>query len=355
MWIILVLLIGTVATINAWVDPQYKWHGTSYLDLKDNWKSDEMFVVPVAGYQERKFLASRLKVSDPFDILVLGSSRVFQADSSMFAPRNIFNAAASTAVIQDYISSWQLVKNERRVPKYAMIAVDPWIFNSNNRMKDWETNKLYYDQFFDSTLTDRLSPIGQSRDYATLLSLKDFAESLRYLTGRNIRVGKNKIGNVPVGFHGIRSDGSQIYFTPFMNLLPIDVVNQKALEFVSDCKRLLLCDWQFDENLYHQLVKLLQDLRSNHVKTLLIFAPYQKISYDVLTHNEPYRSIIKNFKSTIQKRLFYEKGLQFQICDAMDPLVSACVETDFIDGIHPRRSCVEKFIHYCKTQTGFFS
>lgn len=341
-----------IAVTNYFIDVEHVWRGNYYIDIKQSWSEDEVFIVPNVNFDERAFLGGLSRIVPPYDVLVLGSSRVFQVDSPMIGNRKLFNAAASTSVIQDYVSTWQIIKNNNRIPKYLILGIDPWAFNSNNGMNAWKTNSLYYGQFVDGRKTNFVTH-SVPKKYWQLLSWRSFMQSIRWLLGKEQRVGVTKNIEFPIQFHAYRNDGSHIYSSGYLQQLTLDEVQSKAQNYASKCENILLCNWKVDELAYKQFIRMLLDAESQGVKVMLVLPPYQHEALRRMNANPVYAKALNEYQDLIQNKMYSSLKGFFKFCNGIDPVILGCEETDFVDGVHPQKECVEKLMKYCLTSTGF--
>lgn len=343
-----------IVMVNYGVDIDHKWRGSYYLELQKNWNKDQLFIIPIPNFDERTFLTGHFKVMEPYEVMILGSSRMFLVDSPMLKGKQIFNAAASTSVIQDYVSTWQMVKNSNRIPKYLILGIDPWALNKNSGMNAWKTNSHLYQQFVTGEKLDRVLHYPKKK-LSKLFSWNDFKRSVSWMVGRGIRVGVNPIQDFPRLFHGYRPDGSHVYSSEFMQQPSQVEVQEKSKEYVSKCSNMLLCDWDIDKDSYEQLIRMLQDAKNLGVKTLVILPPYQPTALKLMKQNLDYSKILNEYQDVIQNKLFTNPSVSFQVCNAIDPENFNCSDTDFVDGVHSRKECVKKMIQYCLNSTGFLT
>lgn len=235
------------------------------------------------SFNERKYILSHLEMIPKPDVLVLGSSRIMLIDSKMFKDNlSIFSAGVSVATIPDIIAIWQHVKNLGKIPKYLIIYIDPWVFNTNNEQQNWKINENLYKQF------ETGAPLSQNKISSEVNSLANYSfipES-----------------DLPPTREGRRVDGSLIYPADFTKIKNPIEIKKKTDEYLEGCV-FCLCDWKFDENVYQMLVKLLIDIKRTGTPVLIVLPPYQHHVYKTLKKKKPYKNILAEVIRTLDVRL----------------------------------------------------
>ncbi|MEZ4846849.1 MAG: hypothetical protein R2877_07955 [Bdellovibrionota bacterium] len=351
--LIVTVVLTSIALINYHVDLNHRWRGSFYRDVKQSWSENEIFLVPNYNFDERAFLAGISMIVPPYDVLVLGSSRMFLVNSEMLRQHALFNAAASTSVIQDYVSTWQMIKNNNRIPKYIILGIDPWAFNINSGMKTWKSNAHLYEQFITGERKEIHFRSPAKINYQRLFSGSDFLRSLAWIRGKGYRLGVSPVIDFPIHLHGYRNDGGHLYSPEFMKITSLREIEAKSRAYVSKCTNMLLCDWKLDQEAYNQLVRMLKDIKNHNVEVLLILPPYQHEALGLIRQNPSYLTIIRAYQKLVQDKLLKDTGHFTKLCDAIDPVKLGCDRTEFVDGVHSRKECVEKMIQYCLSLTGF--
>ncbi len=273
---------------------------------------------------ERQYMLSHLSIAPKPDILFLGSSRIMQIDSNMFNPEiSVFSSGVSVATIPDIIAFWQHMKNQNKIPSYVVIFIDPWHFNNNNKQTNWKINQALYDQFiFGKTSTN--PPTSNYFSKAVYKNESDF----------------------PANQEGRRFDGSVLYPTQFTKVKTSVEINLEAKKYMEGCV-FCLCEWDFDEKRYQELLKLVKDIHLKGTKILVVLPPYQHQVYNDILKSKTYKKILPQVVETLGNRLIKETEEKFSFCNAIDPASVGCSETEFIDGMHYQRSCAEKIIKKC--------
>lgn len=92
---------------------------------------------------KKSFIEKGLK--EPVDLLITGSSRIMQIDSSFFPTKKIFNAGVSGAGLEDQIAFINIYQKKFGLPKEVIITVDPWIFNKGSDTRYRRIEEDYFE------------------------------------------------------------------------------------------------------------------------------------------------------------------------------------------------------------------
>ena len=97
-------------------------------------------VIVQANYNERllqKIMIHNMTVSP--EVFVLGSSHIMALTHHAFGTKRFFNAAVSSASLQDDIALYYLLQKKGFQPKTVVICLDPWIISKSNPEMLWKT------------------------------------------------------------------------------------------------------------------------------------------------------------------------------------------------------------------------
>ena len=134
------------------------------------------------------------------EVLVLGSSRVQNIDSSFFPGKRLFNSAVPQACLEDIVAIFHLYDKYNKLPQKIVIGIDPWDFNQNKNQGRWKTLRSEFNEFKSQSgrLKKQNKPIRQPDlatkwfnkledvrgDLEVLLSSSYFQHSLKALPDR---------------------------------------------------------------------------------------------------------------------------------------------------------------------------
>ena len=357
------LLIGLflVIALNVYVDPMAKWW-RSYSFTK-NWNDDQCWVTPLR-MDERRPRTQHIKLLSKIDTLALGSSRLFTVTSDMFpAGTKLYNASMSGATVWDYVGIWQQFKEQNNIPKQVIIYADTWVFNKNIWQKyRWiavAPSVFAFLQDSSANDQDRASllryaaqeyVVGEFFQLTDLLNPGIIKESLLQLKTR-LQGGDIKSDYVidiqahPEHLAAWKNDGSEI--------VPIEDRTPKPLAEITEIGRntglgsmyMYMRDWDVDDNIVALFRLLLTDMTAHGVNVLVVQPPFQHEAYKALSHNLEYKEIMPSFDAAMEDVSEQNTGISY--CNAVNPHVIGCNETEFVDSSHPMASCEQKILDYC--------
>lgn len=296
-----------------------------------SWDKNLIRVTP-DRFDERKFVIGQIDAIDRPDLLLMGSSRLMQADSKMFSSKiQMFNAAISVGTIPDFAAIWQEIKNENKSPKYVIISLDPWVFNRNNQRNEWKSNEKLYQQFQSGHVD------------LTIQRIKKYASNFLRKSNEWPVTSRSEMQREESGKRG---DGSTVYPESYNRPQSVLEVHTKAQRYLRGCV-FSMCDWEFDEKNYQTLLSLLRDFYSRKIEVLLILPPYHPIVYRELMKKDEYKNPLMQVRDAYEKKLKSESNIAYEFCDILDPSTAGCDEGEFTDGMHYQYSCMQKIIQSC--------
>lgn len=193
-WLKAALFLLPLVFFIGWVN----WHVDSYAFLRVTY--DEITAQMKAGksvegleesdYNDRKLLAARLKgMEEPPQVMVLGSSRVYTFDHTMFGTESFYNAGLSEATVYDLLAVAGIMSVEEKLPQTVVIGVDAFLFNRSHDNEKWKELEGYAN-YMAMTLDGKLSPDlanphkDTGREWGKILSLDYFRYNVTLLPDR---------------------------------------------------------------------------------------------------------------------------------------------------------------------------
>jgi hypothetical protein len=300
------------------------------------WPLNKVMVYP-KNLNERTYILSHLKQIPKIDVLFLGSSRIMLVNSNIFKEKNrVFSSGISVGVVPDFIAIWQHIKNLKKIPKYVVIYVDPWAMNKNNNQTNWKVNQSLYRQFF------------KERKSSLWGTIKEYFEN-KSMNQKTINLKNQRFvfeNNLSKDQEGRRFDGSVIYPDHVVKPKTLKEITQKANEYLQECI-FCLCDWKFDQKMFHELNVLIQDIRNSGAKVMVVLPPYQHKVYQGMMKSPLYSNILNEVVGALESKANETDALGYEFCNAINPEDSNCKETEFMDGMHSQSSCSEKIVRKC--------
>lgn len=161
-WLKAALFLLPLLLFIGWVN----WYVDSYALLRVTY--DDIAAQMEAGknvegledsdYNDRNLLAARIKgMEESPQVMVLGSSRVYTFDHTMFGTDSFYNAGLSEATIYDLLAVSGILLRQDKLPETVVIGVDAFLFNKSHDNEKWKELEGYAD-YMALTLDGKLSP-----------------------------------------------------------------------------------------------------------------------------------------------------------------------------------------------------
>ncbi len=349
----LLITLAAVAATVAIGDPAHRW--TKRLRIETFPVDHGQLLVHPPDVDERELKVSLLHAKQHNDVVLLGSSRVMSVSSSMFDWQGeLLNLGVSGASAEDYVALWEALRKEGKLPKKALLYVDPWVFNKHRDQSRWVTNRALVSAFLEEVDADLLTraAVGldamkaradEVLDLLSWVSLRAAVASLRS-TRDPYRAWVVDERQAAPEDRGTRWDGSYRYEERKLRRPSLADIDRAAREYALAPTVYSLRDFEVDPRAIYLLRTLIADMRRNGVDVLIIEPPYQPTALDLMRHRAVTSRALEASSSEIQQ-LAAETGVP--VCDAMDPASSECVADEFLDGMHPLPSCDVKVLRRC--------
>ncbi len=316
------------------------------------------------GFLQIAIIEERLNQKDTLskDILVFGTSRSSEISSDIFPQNTFFNCAIPNGNVLDYIALYGLYKRYEMLPKYLIIAIDPWTFHARKSIK---TNKEI------QAVSDISIPLRVNSDlindcytglkflelYGTNFKLKKNNNSFNDIAGffspnyfqNNIRSifdsKKNIIETDSINVNSyfvILSDGS--YSLAQRSRIDSVSVKDVSYKFVNIHKSKFFISSDTNSIYFGYFKKLLISLKKEGVTPLVYISPVNPILFDNLSDSArvPLEEKIDLFcKENIITRIGSFNPHKYNLNS---------VSNFFVDGYHPVKSVVENIFYYHKNE-----
>jgi hypothetical protein len=289
-------------------------------------------VIFAANMDERKFNKYRLELEtlEP-DYLISGSSRVLQVGEHLVRGKSL-NLGMSGATLEDIVAILDLA-TMYTTPNTIFIGADPWLFNEVVGPR-WKTLENDYQRAYQEIQTFKGNsniavPDFEDRDvnesYGFERAIMDLYDEV------NISI-RPAIDDEPAIRAKIRRDGSRVYDNRSANLTMLEI--EEGFDSILNYS---LGEYRFDEERMILFSDLL-DYYINDFDVILILSPYHPMLYSRIRNEQ---TIITDMEIKFRE-IAIGKGIP--VVGSYNPEVVSCSEHEFIDGMHPRSSCMEKFI-----------
>ncbi len=346
------LIIG----INCFVDPAYLFKNKTYEDGIAEILSENKNVGNVTNYDERlvqKYYINKMK--DKKEVVVFGSSRCMQIDRSFFPDRSFFNSSVTGATVEDSAAIYYLYRKNKKIPKTIVFCLDPWVLNKNNEQIRFSSLESEYLKML-KIIGIKNHNIGASiipAKYLQVLSLTYFQASVDKLFDDVFNNGRHKKGDYfatdkEYAEYPIKKmDGSYSYDLK-MRTLDYNKVKASAAAYAKDKNVYAISRYdEIDLGLKNQLEKLIDLILKDNVTLVLFLPPYHKDAFDILTRRQDTKIIME--AQAYFKQLAKAKGLI--ILGDNDPSIYNLDNEDFYDGMHPKKSGINKIFNKLDANT----
>lgn len=356
-------LISFISVIgfNLFMDVEGKiWRGTS--DFPKIAKDDQVIVVP-ANRNERIDRVNQLeKIDTNFEVLVLGSSKALRIGKDYFLNLETRNLAMSTSSIEELAAIWQEFKNRKSAVNVVILSIDPWMINANSLGYDinWlESNEALL-KFCNKHKIKCLN-FGKSTGNRTLKRFSFYFESFR--SNIDFRVLIASITDLfnygfPQKFKysikfeseladsefSIKKDGTLRYSNDYLSRMnEAKALSEIELYPISKTDYLFL-NYMYSSDRAKLIQVLIQDIEDSGTDVVLISTPFHPLAYKNMISRNEYKEIIAEWNLFFDK-LTLKKGNK---CNYTNPLTVGCQDSDFIDAMHMKESCIKKVFSSCK-------
>jgi hypothetical protein len=342
-------ILAGMMLANWYVDPGHLFHRSrgnieqEILSIFQSGKNIEVFNVNFNARWLQRLHVEQLAA--PPDILVLGSSRSMQVNSSLFPNRSFFNASVPGAMLQDYIAIYQMYYEKQLIPGGLIIEISPWILNANHAEGQWrslinEYNRALERLQFTSGGRYSFAWPQRLRRSVEIFSPNYFQQSLKLLVMRKAK--RREILNATdkaVGRHTILfPDGSREHDAG-RRKNPAENVRRMAELYVKNAHVYDLRRFHEIDSYYSQLLEcFIDDLQSQGIEVVLFLPAYHPAAYEPLMADARYQ-IIGEVETYIRK-IATERGIR--VCGSYNPAEYGFEETDFVDSMHTIRDALVK-------------
>lgn len=331
---LLLPIVVSVLAVNFVVDPAHLFKGALYekgiADLLNQGRNVAIFG-DVDDMLLQKFYIENFK--DKKDVIAIGSSRLFQINSSFYPEQSFANdSVASLSSIDDEMLIYWFYKQKGIVPKKIILGLDPWLINkssSNQHYKSLPKEYLEMTKFMGIHLNavDKISLFTYKFDrFFQLFSPSYFQSSLHALfkkgkvsAERDYFSTDEKYGEMNIKF----TDGSLSYNNSVRNRSQSEV-DLAALSYLVKENDVV------DRDSTYKIEKFIKILNSDGVEIVFLLSPYHPKTYYLIT-TQKHLNILD--VSAAYFRDLAKRG-NIRIMGSYNPADYNLTGADFYDGVH---------------------
>lgn len=326
-------LLLLVAGVNWYVD-SYAYLRITYDEIGAQMSAGHNAAgLEESDFNDRNLLLAYLKQQKaPKELIVLGSSRVFNFDHTMFGTDSFYNAGLSESTIYDLLAVTGILAERGQLPEKMIIGVDAFLFNStwdNEKWMELEEYVHYMQMLLEEAADEPVLHKNTGRNHTKWLSLDYFRYNITLLPQRK-RFVVSYTDEWEAEQYLKHYDGSVAYQRA---LREVDVNDVTALTESAIGEQVVYRMTEYhgvDEKNMTLFSDLIDYLQEQGVKVILYLPPYSPILYDYIESEEMYQ-ITLEVEEQIQK-LAVQK--QTALYGSYDPEKSGLEMTDLYDVYH---------------------
>lgn len=338
-WLKAVLFVIPLLLFIGWVN----WYVDSYALLRVTY--DGIAAQMAAGknvegleesdYNDRNLLAARLQgMEEAPQVMVLGSSRVYTFDHTMFGTDSFYNAGLSEATVYDLLAVSGILFKQDKLPETVVIGVDAFLFNKSHDNEKWKELESYAN-YMSLTMEGKLSPElahprkDTGRDWEKTLSLDYFRYNVTLLPeGKRFAVSYTE--NWETDGYLKHSDGSVSYQRELREVNPADV-EEMTRQAMEEHVVYRMTDYEeIDKQHFQYFSWLIEDLQQAGVEVILYLPPYSPMMYNYIESEEAFQIALEVEEEV--KNLAAQKGIA--LYGSYDPAGCGLAMTDLYDVYH---------------------
>lgn len=283
-----------------------------------------------SGLNERLFVQERLDLMrglDKWDAVALGSSRMMQVDSNLVG-RPTLNVSVFGANIQDLV--YLSLEGQRATGvKEIFMSIDPWMLNENYRDERWTT-------FFSK---------GAPQVEAALMGANRTTSPGRSNQTPDLSIASIIFDSINLSEKFLEASGSQ---PEVVNKLTQDgrlILSGSAYDNSLDSESIAnswthgsLDNFNLSKRKVAYTKELIRALGERGVSVKIVLLPYHPAVFGQDGQLEA-RDTITLIEETISK---LAASLNVSVLGSFDPASVGCIESEFLDAIHPLQTCTAK-------------
>lgn len=348
----LLLFIGAV---NWYVD-SYAYLRVTYDEIADKMTNMSQNVVGLeeSDYNDRNLVLACLNAQkEAKEVVVIGSSRVFTFEHTLFDTDSFYNAGLSEATIYDLWAVTGILAANGRLPEKMVIGVDAFLFNAahnNDRWKELEAYVQYMDKETGRN-TGGGTGVGEEsggdgngaeasgkdvegrpntgRHYGKWLSLDYFRYNITCLPeGKRFDVFYTEDWETEL--YTKHYDGSVSYQQELREVAEEDVVAMTGQAMEEQVVYRMTDYREIDAESMEMFISLLDYLQSQDVEVILYLPPYSPMLYDYIESEDSFR-ITLEVETKIKEIAFEKKAALY---GSYDPEESGLQMSDLYDVYH---------------------
>lgn len=294
----------------------------------------------ISNYDERLLQEEYIKQVKPFEIVILGSSRIMEITSPFYQNIRIANLGVSHANIFDLVAITGVLDSLGKLPKTVFINVDNGLLEEGGTI-EWQSLGDFV-TFFDYKYLGLNIHVNTDlliwKKYYTLITFDYFKESLSFIWNSKSKKIVDCGTNLPQN-NGRLADGSvfynEKYRNPNLELIKNGAISTAKTKHINwiDAQKLLL------------LEKLVKFYQSKNMRIILLKIPYHPDYFQMA--NSEQGNILLKYETFFDE--FAQKN-NISIYGSLNPNNVGIPSKDFYDLYHCSGESINKniLIHISK-------
>lgn len=338
-------LLLMVAAVNWYVD-SYAYLRITYDEIGGHMIEEAQNVVGLeeSNYNDRSLLLACLnRQEDAKEVMVIGSSRVFTFEHTMFGSDSFYNAGLSEATIYDLWAVTGILVQNGHLPETMVIGVDAFLFNAahdNDRWLELEEYAHYMDEAAgretgggngerDAGGQSSFRQKNTGKHHDKWLSLDYFRYNITCLPERS-RFAVSYTNDWETELYTKHYDGSVSYQKELREVQAEDVIALTEQTMEEHVVYRMTDYREIDAESMALLTDLIDYLRCQNVEVILYLPPYSPMLYDYIESEEEFQITFEVEER--MKELALEKGIA--LYGSYDPEGSGLEMSDLYDLYH---------------------
>lgn len=342
-WLKAALFLLPLLIFTGWAN----WYVDSYALLRVTY--DEIAAQMEAGknvegledsdYNDRNLLAARITGMEKApQVMVLGSSRVYTFDHTMFGTDSFYNAGLSEATLYDLLAATGIAASQSKLPETAVIGVDAFLFNTSHDNEKWRELESYVN-YMEAVLGGSQEEVQKQtptpphkntgREWEETFSLDYFRYNVTLLPDRK-RFAVAYTDDWETEGYLKHSDGSVSYQRELREVNPADVEEMTRQAMEEHIVYRMTDYHEIDEAHFARFSELLDYLLASGVEVILYLPPYSPMMYNYIESEGDFQITLEVEEKV--KKLAAEKGIA--LYGSYDPAGCDLRMTDLYDVYH---------------------
>ena len=323
-------LLLLMVSVNYTVDPA-RLFDEDYEKYMADVITSGKYVTNISNYDDRIFQKEFiLRQTQAPDLLVLGSSRSMQINSTFFKGAHVLNSSVAGATIEDIIALYQIYNLQNKLPKKIILGIDPWTFNEKCEIERWKSLENFYYDFVKK-------PANVSfLKYEQLISPSYFQYAIKTFFWRDKETPQATLQKFNET-NTVLNDGSLVYRRSKREATFSEVESMVA-KYISEEIYGIENFTEISESILRDFKLLVSDILSRDIEVVFFLAPYHPQVYKVATQKYP---MVLKSEELIKK---YASTHNIKVYGSFDPHALELNERDFYDGMHCKEDALKKVL-----------